>query len=112
MLLCMRRGSSSSNVKHTACMTLSKMKLLRMLCLCMLCLHPSMSMQLGARCRETRFDADMEEALVSSKLDAIGQEYNLLLAGQLEEQRRWYDGRHAQVHIAAFILHVQSAQSV
>jgi BRCA1-associated protein len=46
---------------------------------------------------ETRFDADMEEALVSSKLDAIGQEYNLLLAGQLEEQRRWYDGRHAQV---------------
>ena len=44
-----------------------------------------------------RYDADMEEALVSSKLDAIGQEYNLLLAGQLEEQRRWFEGRHAQV---------------
>lgn len=46
--------------------------------------------------RETRFNADMEEALVSSKLDAIGQEYNALLAGQLEEQRRWFEGRHAQ----------------
>jgi hypothetical protein len=75
--------------------------------------HPgvAMSLQLGALCRETRFDADMEEALVSSKLDAIGQEYNLLLAGQLEEQRRWYDGRHAQVHILSFIPHAQSAHS-
>lgn len=69
----------------------------------MLCPHPgmAMSLRLGARYRETRFDADMEEALVSSKLDAIGQEYNLLLAGQLEQQRRWYDGRHAQVHMVA-----------
>ena len=50
----------------------------------------------------------MEEALVSSKLDAIGQEYNLLLAGQLEEQRRWFEGRHAQAttaHAAAQMLH-------
>ena len=52
----------------------------------------------------------MEEALVSSKLDAIGQEYNLLLAGQLEEQRRWYDGRHAQVHMAALTPRAKSIQ--
>lgn len=45
---------------------------------------------------ETRYDADMEEALMSSKLDAIGQEYNALLANQLDEQRRWFEGRHAK----------------
>lgn len=84
-----------------------------MLCLYMLRPQPgvAMSVQLGALCRETRFDADMEEALVSSKLDAIGQEYNLLLAGQLEEQRRWYDGRHAQVSMIALTPHAQGAHS-
>lgn len=33
---------------------------------------------------------------MSSKLDAIGQEYNALLANQLDEQRRWFEGRHAK----------------
>jgi hypothetical protein len=61
------------------------------------CTHVAVSVPLHAHRRDTRYDADMEEALVSSKLDAIGQEYNLLLAGQLEEQRRWFEGRHAQV---------------
>ena len=80
----------------------------------MLCPHlgMAMSLRLGAQCSETRFDADMEEALVSSKLDAIGQEYNLLLAGQLEEQRRWYEGRNAQVHMVICILHAQSTHGV
>ena len=38
----------------------------------------------------------MEEALISSKLDAIGAEYSARIQSQLEEQRAWFDGRHAQ----------------
>ncbi len=47
-------------------------------------------------CREARYDADMEEALISSKLDAIGAEYSARIQNQLDEQRQWFDSRHAK----------------
>jgi BRCA1-associated protein len=36
-------------------------------------------------------DAELEEALVASKLDAIASEYDLLLTSQLESQRKYFE---------------------
>jgi BRCA1-associated protein len=42
-------------------------------------------------------DPGMEEALVSSKLDAIHTEYNQLLTNQLDGQRRYFEGMMAMM---------------
>ncbi len=39
--------------------------------------------------------------MVSSKLDAIGAEYNALLAGQLDAQRHWFEDRHTRARCPA-----------
>ena len=52
----------------------------------------------GAACSPIRapdvgdLDAQLEEALVASKLDAIASEYDLLLTSQLESQRKYFEG--------------------
>ena len=51
----------------------------------------------GARVRRAAaLEPGVEDALVASKLDALAGEYSALLAGQLESQRAWYDGRQAK----------------
>lgn len=47
-------------------------------------------------CRAPALEPGVEDALVASKLDALAGEYSALLAGQLESQRTWYDGRQAK----------------
>lgn len=52
----------------------------------------------GASCSAgaPALEPGVEDALVASKLDALAGEYSALLAGQLESQRTWYDGRQAK----------------
>lgn len=51
----------------------------------------------GSMCSPVRapdvgdMDAELEEALVASKLDAIASEYDLLLTSQLESQRKYFE---------------------
>lgn len=47
----------------------------------------------GGVCREERYEAEVQEALVASKLDAIGAEYSARIQSQLEEQRKFFEGR-------------------
>lgn len=49
----------------------------------------------GGVCREERYEAEVQEALVASKLDAIGAEYSARIQSQLEEQRKFFEGRIA-----------------
>jgi BRCA1-associated protein len=52
----------------------------------------------GAACSPNRapdvgdLDAQLEDALVASKLDAIASEYDVLLTSQLESQRKYFEG--------------------
>lgn len=39
------------------------------------------------------YDAAMEEALVSSKLQSIADEYNALMVSQLDDQRKYFEVR-------------------
>ena len=44
-------------------------------------------------------DADVEEAMVASKLDVLSQEYNALLVSQLEAQRQHFEGLVEKVRL-------------
>jgi hypothetical protein len=43
----------------------------------------------------------MEEAMLSSKLDAVAMEYNQLLTSQLESQRQYFEGLIAAARLDA-----------
>ena len=44
---------------------------------------------------------EMEEAMLSSKLDAVAMEYNQLLTSQLESQRQYFEGLIAAARLDA-----------
>lgn len=67
-------------------------------------------------------DADLQEALFASKVDAFAQEYNHLLVSQLDSQRQYFEGllrsKDAQREAAdakavaeSSLLHIKHAQS-
>ncbi|GMH32890.1 hypothetical protein BSKO_00724 [Bryopsis sp. KO-2023] len=48
-----------------------------------------------------KFDSEKDEAIVTSKLDAIAFEYNHLLTAQLESQRQYFEGLLCQARVEA-----------
>lgn len=46
---------------------------------------------------EERYEAEVQEALVASKLDAIGAEYSARIQNQMQEQMEFFEGRIATI---------------
>ncbi|GBG77380.1 hypothetical protein CBR_g23711 [Chara braunii] len=61
----------------------------------------------GGGCSSAAQDSDLEEAVISSKLEALSFEYNHLLTSQLESQRHYFEARLAEAEEKAVSVKVQ-----